>query len=189
MGPGGRPRDDRQGWPALDGPSASPRVPEAGPRRGGSMSAPAFRSRWAGWDPAAPPIFPDKSPQSEPAEPPEPGFEGFAGAIPVRIPGNRGPSGDLDREACTRCGSPLADPGDVLCGACYASRRGPRAVLTFDPRRRLRTIAWLSGRQCGDCGAIDWYVTHRGDATCRTCARGRGAITETGTASGPGDAA
>lgn len=145
------------------------------------MSTPAFRSRWAEWNPS----FPGKPPEIEPAKPAKPGFEGFEGAIPESAPGNRAPSG----EGCTLCGSPLSDPGDVLCGGCYASRRGPGIVLTFDPGRRLRTIARLSGRPCGDCGTIAWGVTPRGDATCRTCARGRGATTGAGTDSVPGGAA
>ena len=100
------------------------------------------------------------------------------------------PPAGLEGEGCTLCGSPLSDPGDVLCGACYSSRRGPGAVLTFDPGRRLRTIARLSGRPCGDCGRVAWYVNPRGDATCRTCARGRdSASRDTRTDSFPGGGA
>ena len=138
------------------------------------MSTPAFRSRWAEWNPGAPPHSPEELSRIEPAKPAEPGFEGFAGGIPVRSPGNHVSPGD----GCTRCGSSLADPGgDLLCPGCFASRRGPGRVLTFDPRRRLRSIARLSGRPCGDCGAIDWYVSPRGDSVCRPCARARRAVT------------
>jgi len=114
------------------------------------MSAPDFRSRWAEWSPGSPP------PPVLPATPPT----------------------GLEAPACYRCGYPLADPGgDLLCGRCYSSRRGPGRVLTFDPRRRLRSIARLSGRPCGDCGSIDWYVSPRGDSACKPCARARGAVT------------
>lgn len=142
------------------------------------MTAPAFRSRWAEWNPGAPPAFPGRLSETEPAKPPKPSSEGFEGAIPESVPGNRPPSGALEGEGCTSCGSPLSDPGDVLCGGCFASRRGPGRLLTFDPRRRFRTFARLSGHPCGDCGAIDWHVNPRGDATCRTCARQRAATTE-----------
>jgi len=117
------------------------------------MSAPGFRSRWAEWSPGSPP---PPAPEAPPATPPT----------------------GLEAPACYRCGSPLADPGgDLLCASCYASRRGPGRVLAFDPRRRLRAIARLSGRPCEDCGAIDWHVTPRGDSACRPCARARGAAT------------
>ena len=137
------------------------------------MSAPAFRSRWAEWNPP----FPGRLSETEPAKPAKPSFEGFEGANPESEPGNRPPSGSLEGEGCTLCGSPLSTPGDVLCGGCYASRRGPGRVLAFDPGRRLRTIARLSGRPCGDCGSIDWYVSPRGDSACKPCARARGAAT------------
>ena len=140
------------------------------------MSAPAFRSRWAEWNPP----FPGRLSETEPAKPAKPSSEGFEGAIPESVAGNRPPSGSLEVGGCTSCGSPLSAAGDVLCGGCYASRRGPGVVLAFDPRRRLRTVARLSSRSCGDCGAIDWNVNVRGDATCRACAKGRAATTAGG---------
>jgi len=153
------------------------------------MSAPAFRSRWADWNPGTPPSFPGELSETEPAKPAKPGFEGFEGSTPGSVPGNHPFSRTLEVGGCTSCGSSLSGPGDVLCGPCYVSIRGSGVVLTFDPRRRLRTISRLTGRPCGDCGAIDWNVNARGDATCRTCARGRGAAKETGTDTVPGDAA
>ncbi len=71
--------------------------------------------------------------------------------------------------ACTACRAPVASPEDILCGACHAERRGAGRVLAFDPGRRLRTLARLSGRACEMCGATDWHVTARGDAACRGC--------------------
>jgi len=71
--------------------------------------------------------------------------------------------------ACTACRAPVASPEDILCGACHQTRRGPGRVLVFDPGRRLRTLARLSGRACETCGATDWHVTARGDAACRGC--------------------
>ncbi len=70
---------------------------------------------------------------------------------------------------CPACGAPVDDPEAVLCGACYAARRGPGRVLAFDPDRRRRTEARLAGRACGTCGATSWRVNGRGDATCRGC--------------------
>lgn len=77
--------------------------------------------------------------------------------------------------ACTACGAVLFMETDIICPGCYAKRRPsrPGSVVPFDPGRRLRSIARLSGRVCGDCGSVDWYVNPRGDATCRTCARRR----------------
>lgn len=71
--------------------------------------------------------------------------------------------------ACTSCSASVDDPGDILCRACYASRRGPGRVLVFDPERRRRSGAHLARRTCTSCGATDWRVTPRGDATCRRC--------------------
>ena len=147
------------------------------------MTAPAFRSRWTDWTPGR---FPGDTPETEPAKPSKQVSGGFEGAIPGTSPESRPPSVQLEGDGCTRCGSPLSDPGDLLCGGCYASRRGPARVLTFGPARRLRTIARLSARPCGNCGRVDWYVNPRGDATCRTCAVGRTASTGTGTDSVPG---
>lgn len=70
---------------------------------------------------------------------------------------------------CPACGTPVADPQDVLCAACYQARRGPGRVLAFDPDRRRRALARLAGRPCGTCGAVAWRVNARGDATCRGC--------------------
>lgn len=79
--------------------------------------------------------------------------------------------------ACTVCGAVLFMETDVICPACYATRRPsrPGSVVPFAPGRRLRSIARLSGRTCGDCGDVDWYVNPRGDAVCRSCARRRAA--------------
>lgn len=102
-------------------------------------------------------------------------------SVPVSGTGNRG----LDRlreiragaepaaPACTSCSSPVADPNDVLCPACYQLRRGPGRVLRFDPDRRRRTALRLADRPCRDCHTTSWHVTPRGDASCQTCARKR----------------
>ena len=76
---------------------------------------------------------------------------------------------------CAACGAFLFIETDIICPRCYAKRRpsGAGSVVPFDAGRRLRTIARLSGRACGDCGSVDWYVSARGDAACRTCARRR----------------
>lgn len=146
------------------------------------MTAPAFRSRWTDWTPGDPP-------ETEPAKPSKPVSGGFEGAIPGTSPEMRPLSVQLEGDGCTVCGSPLSDPGNLLCGGCYASRRGPGRVLTFDPARRLRSIARLSARPCGSCGRVDWHVNPRGDATCRTCAGGRTVSTGTGTDTIPGGGA
>lgn len=75
--------------------------------------------------------------------------------------------------ACTSCASPIADPNDVLCQACYLARRGPGRVLRFDPDRRRRTVRRLVDRACRDCHTTSWHVTPRGDAICQTCDRKR----------------
>lgn len=89
--------------------------------------------------------------------------------LAVRLLARQGAAPIQPLPACTACGSPVDDPGDALCGACYAARRGPGRVLTFDPDRRRRTLARLAGRPCGTCGAVAWRVNARGDATCRGC--------------------
>ncbi len=142
------------------------------------MSTPAFRSRWAGWDPAAPPRFPGTLPETEPAKPPKPGFEGFAGAIPVRIPGNHASPEDLEGDGCTSCGSRLFIETDLLCPACYQARRSPGRVIPFDPARRVRAEARLATRQCHDCGGSWWRLHQNGDSECESCWRTRAVTTE-----------
>jgi len=82
---------------------------------------------------------------------------------------------------CTSCQSPLFIESDILCPACYQARRAPGRVLPFDPARRTRTLARLAGYPCPDCQTVAWHVNARGDATCQTCARRRGATTDAGT--------
>lgn len=76
---------------------------------------------------------------------------------------------------CVACSSPVARAEDVVCPACYRLRRpaGPGVVALVDPARRARVEARLAVTPCGGCGAIDWYVSPRGDSACRTCARAR----------------
>jgi hypothetical protein len=121
-----------------------------------------FRSRWLGWTPE----FSEIPPTPPPTEPTKAPFVGFVSASPTRVLKTQAPS-------CFRCASPVAAPQDLLCGPCYAERRAPGRVLAFDPDRRRRTEARLADRPCPDCQTIDWYVSRRGDATCRTCARRR----------------
>lgn len=75
----------------------------------------------------------------------------------------------LSHPPCPSCGAPVDAPESVLCGPCYAARRGPGRVLPFDPDRRRRTEARLAARPCGTCGAVAWRVSGRGDATCGRC--------------------
>lgn len=118
------------------------------------MSA-GFRSRWLDWTP-------------ESSETPLSPAVGRVDAPVARVLTFHSP-------ACPSCGAAVA-PDVVLCGPCYEARRAPGRVLPFDPGRRLRTIARLSGRACDGCGAIDWQVTPRGDSFCRPCARSRAAL-------------
>ncbi len=130
------------------------------------MSA-GFRSRWLGWTPESS----EMPPTLQPTEPTKAPFVGFGGSHPTRILKPALPT-------CPPCGGPVEDPGDVLCGACFAARRSQGKVLAFDPDRHGRTEARLAGRACGTCGAASWRVNARGDATCQTCARRRAGIDE-----------
>jgi hypothetical protein len=127
-----------------------------------------FRSRWLGWTPKSS----EMTPTPTPTKPTEAPFGSFGGSHPTRILKPAPPT-------CPSCGGPVEeDPGDVLCGACYAARRGPGEVLAFDPDRRSRTLARLADRPCPDCQAVTWHVNGRGDATCQTCARRRAGFDE-----------
>jgi hypothetical protein len=76
--------------------------------------------------------------------------------------------------SCYRCDAPLGVAADLLCPRCFSARRPPGRVLPFDPdARRRRNVARLARRRCGDCGTVNWMVTERGDAVCRTCAAAR----------------
>ena len=86
---------------------------------------------------------------------------------------------------CYRCPNPTAGPQDLLCGSCYAERRGPGRVLAFDPGRRRRTEERLATRWCPDCGGSWWRVEVGGDAECESCRRARTATTATRTNSVP----
>ena len=81
---------------------------------------------------------------------------------------------------CTNCPAPVTDPNDLLCQACYQARRGPGTVLSFEPSRRARAERGRLGRLCPDCQTVSWYVTSRGDTTCRTCAIREGTSGENG---------
>lgn len=78
---------------------------------------------------------------------------------------------------CVACSSRVARAEDVICPTCYRLRRpaGPGVVALVDPLRRARVEARLAVTPCGTCGAIDWYVSPRGDSACRPCARARAA--------------
>lgn len=130
------------------------------------MSA-GFRSRWLGWTPGSSEI----TPTPPPTKPTKEAIVGFVGARPARILKTAAP-------LCPSCGAPVDDSGDVICGSCYAARRGPGEVLAFDPDRRSRTLARLADRPCPDCQAVTWHVNGRGDATCQTCARRRAGFDE-----------
>lgn len=118
-------------------------------------------------------------------------------SAPWHQPGNRGldrlralragaappPVGEVAN--CTACGAELFLEQDLLCPACYQSRRAPGRVLAFDPGRRSRTLARLADRSCPDCQTATWHVNGAGDATCQTCAQARAATTPTPTDSVP----
>lgn len=77
--------------------------------------------------------------------------------------------------SCYRCGSQLASSDELLCPACYTSRRpeGPGVVVRIDEARRRRTEARLGTSRCSTCRGSWWRVHSTGDAECEPCRDGR----------------